>query len=138
MVKFTWKMQNRLNRKQNQISDFPDFVFQVMVILVIFVLKTVNFRSIFMMTRKIKIGKIWNSAFLFIQPIPDLSCKFDHFWKKMDFDPTNFWFWSLRIKHQNKIIFQNTWKIWNRLNKNKKQISDFSDFYFYELCSFLF
>ena len=34
---------------------------------------------------KIKIGKIWNFIFLSIQPIPDLSCKFDHFWKKKSF-----------------------------------------------------
>ena len=33
-------------------------------------------------TRKIKIGKIWNSIFLSIQHIPHLSCKFEHFWKK--------------------------------------------------------
>ena len=29
-------------------------------------------------TQKIKIGKILNLIFLFIQLIPDLSCKFDH------------------------------------------------------------
>ena len=33
-------------------------------------------------TRKIKIGNIWNLIFHSIQPIPDLSCKFEHFWKK--------------------------------------------------------
>ena len=32
--------------------------------------------------REIKIGKIWNWIFLSIQPIPGLSCEFDHFWKK--------------------------------------------------------
>ena len=33
-------------------------------------------------TRKIKIIKIWNLICLSIQPIPNLSCKFKHFWKK--------------------------------------------------------
>jgi len=31
-------------------------------------------------TQKIKIGKIWNLIFLSVQPIPDLSCEFEHFW----------------------------------------------------------
>ena len=39
-------------------------------------------------TQKIKIGKIRNLIFLSIQPIPDLSSKFDHFWKKKYFDVT--------------------------------------------------
>ena len=30
MVKFTWKIWNRLNRKKNQISGFPIFTFRVM------------------------------------------------------------------------------------------------------------
>ena len=30
-------------------------------------------------TRKIEIGKIWNFIFPLIQPIPDVSCKFEHF-----------------------------------------------------------
>ena len=34
-------------------------------------------------TRKINIWKIWNLVFLFIQLIAVLSCKFDHFWKKI-------------------------------------------------------
>ena len=36
-------------------------------------------------TREIKIGKTRNLVFISIQPIPDLSCKFDQFWKKNDF-----------------------------------------------------
>ena len=59
----------------------------------------------FCIARKIKIGKIWNLVFLFIQPIADLSCKF----KKFQY------FFSKVVKF--------TWKIWNRLNKKKKQIS---------------
>ena len=34
-------------------------------------------------TRKIKIGNIWNLIFLSIQLIPHLSCKFEHVWKKI-------------------------------------------------------
>ena len=62
-------------------------------------------------TRKIKIGKIWNLVFLSIQPIADFSCKFDHFWKKL-------------------LFLKFTWKIGNRLNRKKNQISNFSFFYF--------
>ena len=36
-------------------------------------------------TRKIKIGKIWNLIFHLIQPIPDHSCKFDHFWRTKNY-----------------------------------------------------
>ena len=67
-------------------------------------------------TRKIKIG---NLVFLSIQPIADLSSKL----KK------NIWFWikSMQIKIQfffSKVV-KFTWKIWNRLNRKKNQISDF-------------
>ena len=34
------------------------------------------------LARKIKIGNIWNLIFLSIQHIPQLSCKFEQFWKK--------------------------------------------------------
>ena len=37
-------------------------------------------------TQKIKIRKIGNLILLSIQPIPDLTCKFDTFEKKNDFD----------------------------------------------------
>ena len=49
-------------------------------------------------TRKIKIGKIWNLIFLFIQPIAVLSCKFDHFWRI-------FLFWCFLDFFQSKSIF---------------------------------
>ena len=39
----------------------------------------------FFITRKVKIGNIWNLVFLSVQPIPDLSCKLDHFWKNKYF-----------------------------------------------------
>ena len=37
-------------------------------------------------TQKIKIGKIWDLILLSIQPIPNLTCKFDTFETKNDFD----------------------------------------------------
>ena len=72
VFKFTWKMRNRLNREKNQISDFSDFYFS-------------SYREKFIenwgddvtkitITRKRKIGNIWNLIFLSIQPIADLSC----------------------------------------------------------------
>ena len=64
----------------------------------------------FCITRKIKIGKIWNLVFLSIQPI-----LFQIFHVQL----TTFEF-----------IFKFTWKIDNRLNRKKNQILDFSDFYF--------
>ena len=61
-----------------------------------------------------KIGKILNLVFFFIQPIPDLSCKFD----------------QQNLKKNSPKVFKFTWKNCNRLNKKKNQVSDFSDFYF--------
>ena len=57
-------------------------------------------------TRKIKIGKIWNLVFLFIQPIAVLSYKFDHFWRIFFFR-----FWCLKKKNwnQKKIFFLQKW-----------------------------
>ena len=72
----------------------------------------------FCITRKIKIGKIWNLVFLPIQPIPDLPCRFDHFWI----------FISRVVKY--------TWKMQNLLNRKKK--IRFFRFLFFELWSFLF
>ena len=61
----------------------------------------------FGMTRKIKIG---NLVFLSIQPIPDLSCKFDHFWKnKLDFDLHGHHGFSSKSKN---FIFY-FWNFWN-------------------------
>ena len=76
------------------------------------------FTVFFCITRKIKIGKIWNLVFLSIQPIPDLPCRFDHFWI----------FISKVVKF--------TWKMQNLLNRKKK--SDFSDFYFSSYGHFCF
>ena len=53
---------------------FPIFIFRVMVI---FIPKTVNFRWIFMITRKIKIGKL---IFHSIQYIAHLPWKWDQNW----------------------------------------------------------
>ena len=55
-------------------------------------------------TQKIKIGKIWNLIFLSIQPIPDLSCTLDHFWKKY----MTFYFdvsWYHSYMERNKLFF---------------------------------
>ena len=52
-----------LKRMKNHISDFSDFYFSSWNFISIFVLKKVNFRWIFTLTRKIKIGKIWNMIF---------------------------------------------------------------------------
>ena len=62
--------------KENQISDF---FFRVVVI---FVLKTVNFRWIFTKTRKIKIRKIRKLIFHSFQHILHLSCNIEHFWRR--------------------------------------------------------
>ena len=89
-------------------------------------------------TRKIKIGKIWNLIFLSIQHIPHLSCKFEHFWKKELYFLVKYWIMSSKLNYQHfhpsikckmKIIAF-IWKIRNRLNRKKNQISDFSNFYF--------
>ena len=56
-------------------------------------------------TRKIEIGKIWNFIFPLIQPIPDVSCKFEHFTfhlnlKKKCRHPKmfeHFWRWKISI-----------------------------------------
>ena len=69
VFKFTWKMQNVLKRMKNQNQIFANFSFRGMII---FVLKSANFRCIFTKTRKIEIEKlIFNS----IQHIADLSLK---------------------------------------------------------------
>ena len=80
VLKFTWKMRNRLNQKENKISGFLFYVFRSFLWC-----DHSNFWWIFI-TQKIKIGKICNFIFIFIQPIPDISCKFEHFWKKNLFD----------------------------------------------------
>ena len=54
---------------------FKIFIFRVMVI---FVLKSANFRWIFAITLKTKIGKLF---FYSIQHIAHLSWKFDHIWE---------------------------------------------------------
>ena len=58
-------------------------------------------------SRKMKIGKIWN-LFSFIQPIVVLSCKFDHFW---EFFYLLFWCWIVCMQDQNpkKNIFFQRW-----------------------------
>ena len=81
---FLLKMRNVLNRMKNEIKIFAIFVFQVM---------GENSSKIdhilspkMTITQKIEIWKIWNRIFLSIQLIPHHSCKFDHFWKKKDYD----------------------------------------------------
>ena len=69
MVKFTWKMRNVLIERK---IIFQIFIFRVMII---FVLKTANFRCIFTITWKLKIGKLISYSY---QHIPHLSCKYNH------------------------------------------------------------
>ena len=65
--RFSWMMWNLLNRTKKRNKKISVFIFRV-------ILKN---------SSKNKIGKIWNLVFLSIQLIPDLSCKFDHLWKKI-------------------------------------------------------
>ena len=70
-------MRNVPNRMKNEIIFFAIFIFRVMVensskIGVILSTKMI-------ISRKIKNVKIGNLIFLSIQPIPDLSCKFEKF-----------------------------------------------------------
>ena len=58
LIPLSWKMRNVLKRMKKLFSDF--------------------YFSSYHGNSKNKIGK--NLIFLSIQPIPDLSCKFDHFW----------------------------------------------------------
>ena len=66
-------------------------------------------------TRKIKIGKIWNLVFLSIQPIPDLSCKFEHLWKKKKIGKKKMFVQKcsniLSNELQAPIFWEPTWKI---------------------------
>ena len=73
--------------------------------------------------RKIKIGKIWNLVFLFIQPITVLSCKFDHFWRIFFGGILMFLIHDFLLNKINKKILQ-------KLNRKKNQITELSDFYF--------
>ena len=62
-LKFTWQIGNRLIRKKNQFSDFYDFYFSSYGhFSVIFLKKSPQFS---MITRKIKIGKIFLFMFSF-------------------------------------------------------------------------
>ena len=71
VVKFTWKMQNVLNRKKNHILDFSNSNFSNYAqFMVIFVLKTANFQWICAVNRKKEIGKIWKLIFHPFQHIP--------------------------------------------------------------------
>ena len=65
-------MRKVMNRKKNHIYDFFVFIFRVMVI---FVQKTVNFRSIFTITEKLK-----KLIFHSIQHIAHLSWKLEQNW----------------------------------------------------------
>ena len=64
----------RWNGWKNNLPIFVIFIFRVIVKIhrKLTILRTKN-----TITRK---TKFWNLIFLFIQAIPDLSCKFDHFW----------------------------------------------------------
>ena len=63
----------------NEKNNYLSFIFRVIATIH---RKLTIFGTKIAITRKIKIG---NLIFLSIQPIPDLSCKFDYFWKKNTF-----------------------------------------------------
>ena len=64
LVKFEWNMRNMLNRKKNHISDFSYNYFSSSGLL--FTQNMANFRWIFTIIRKIKIGTIWYIIFFFV------------------------------------------------------------------------
>ena len=93
--------------------------------------------------------KIWNLIFLSILPIQDLSCKFDHSWKKkLDFNlaypciqNTEAWLGGIcrsayfnicilieyayiKIQFFFSKVVKFTWKMQNRLNRKRNQISE--------------
>ena len=125
--------------------NFPFFRFYLFLeLLWKFIENWEHFCIKMIITWKIYIRKIWNLIFLSIQLIPDLSCKFEHFWKKK---------WGKKNLVKNVRIFLNkiflfpfninlflplilpkvikfTWMMRNQLNRKKNQISDFSNFNF--------
>ena len=79
LIRFLWKMCNVLKRIKKSIFRFSFFKLSWK-----FIDNWGDLSKKITIPRKIN---IWNLIFLSIQPIPDLSCKFDHFWKKkIDFD----------------------------------------------------
>ena len=66
LIKFTWKIRNRLNRKKNHISDFSDFYFSSYGhFLNIFVTSSLNLNELFTVTRKIYIGDFFSLFYSF-------------------------------------------------------------------------
>ena len=79
VVETLWKVRSVLNRTGNIIKKFSDFYFSIYHRkLGWFFHKNDTKMTI---TRKIKIGKIWNFVFISTQPIADLSSKFEKFQK---------------------------------------------------------
>ena len=68
-----WMIRNVLNRMKNEIHFFCDIYFSS------YRENSSKIGMDFLMTITRKIKK---SAFFFIQPIPDLLCKFDQLWQK--------------------------------------------------------
>ena len=103
--------------------------------------KLVNFRWILSskltITQKLKIAKIGKLIFHSFQHIRHLSWKLDHFRGRgwglhiLSWETSRLsFFWPfLSVQDQNPIFFSEvvkfTWKIRNRLNQKKNQISDF-------------
>ena len=92
VFKFTWKIWNRPNRKKNQISDFYDFYFWVMVI---FVFKTPQFSMNFpdnSENKNRKIDYLFDSAHCMssvgIKPETILNKYFSWEWNSME----KYWF----------------------------------------------
>ena len=100
MIRFSRKIGNVLKRMKNQFSDF----YFLIIVNIHRKLEWFEYKTFQKITiiRKIKIRKIWNLIFLSIQPIPDLSCKFDHFWRNIYFflfkKKSCMIFWNIKIK----------------------------------------
>ena len=89
---FLWMMSNVLKRMNNQFSDYYFSGFRE------FIENWCDFSTKITITRKIKIGKIWNFIFHSIQPSPHLSLIFEHFWVK------KFNVWNI-FEEKNSIFF---------------------------------
>ena len=105
VVKFIWKL-----RKKNHVSVFSDFYFSSYGH---FCKKDYQFSMNFHDISKNKNRKNLKFHFLSIQPIPDLSCKYKKFWKKIyiyfNFEDIeqkiNFNFFSVRFETKNLGFF---------------------------------
>ena len=135
LIRFLWMIWNMLNRMKNEIIFYSDFYF--------FELSWKIHRKLGWWCHKNdhnsknKNRKHLNLGFSFYSAdCGFFSCKFDHFWRNfylfniLMFLETWIFFYRKRAKKKLSKVVKFTWKIWNRLNRKKNQISDFSDFHF--------